>query len=146
MTTFNESDLRAIVADPTKIIDGDIVWQPHPTAPPAFQFSAEITWSGPLSLAIAGWFNPATQKLTFALVARGVGRIYGLDFGRQHPNPDGELIGEMHKHRWTREHRDRSAYVPTDITAGWSEPVTAWRQFCAEANLAHAGTMVAPNV
>ena len=145
MTTFSESDVLAIIADSTKVIEGDIVWQPHPTAPPALQFIVEVNGGGALTLTIAGWLNPATEKLTFALIARGVGRVYGLDFGRKHPNPDGEMIGETHKHRWTIEHRDRWAYVPTDITADWSDPVTAWQQFCAEANLSHAGTMVSPN-
>ncbi len=34
---------------------------------------------------------------------------------RVHRNPDGELIAEPHKHRWTSEQSDRAAYVPTDI-------------------------------
>ena len=145
MTIFSESDALTLIADGTKVIERDIVWQPHPTILPAFQFTAEVNGGGTLSLVIAGWFNPAMEKLTFALIARGIGRVYGLDLGRKHLNPDGEMVGETHKHRWTSEHRDRWGYVPVDITADWSDPVTAWQQFCAEANLSHAGTMVSLN-
>lgn len=45
--------------------------------------------------------------------ARGVGRIYGLDLGAAHVNPDGAPIGETHKNYWSPGHRDKWAFVCT---------------------------------
>ena len=61
-------------------------------------------------------------KLSYVLLYRGAGRIYALDLGSAHRNPNGERVGETHKHRWTAEFRDKQAYVPKDITATWDRP------------------------
>lgn len=144
MSLFSEIDVQAIVDNTQKVIEGDIHWQPHATALPAAEFIAEVNWDGPFQLMLAGWFNSVSHKLSFALIVRGAGRVYGLDIGRSHTNPQGESVGEVHKHRWTAVHGDRWAYVPADITADWSAPIIAWREFCVEANIRHMGTMVAP--
>jgi hypothetical protein len=59
-------------------------------------------------------------------------------------NPDGKLVGEKHKHRWTEQYRDKEAYVPADSTEPVETPVKVWHQFCAEAKLKHIGTLKAP--
>lgn len=81
------------------------------------------------------------ETLTFALILKSVGRIYGLDLGKDHKNPDGDRIGKKHKHSWSVEFRDKKAYVPTDITASIFEPVTLWEQFCEEACIEHNGKL-----
>lgn len=53
-------------------------------------------------------------------------------------------LPEDHKHRWTEQYRDKQAYVPGDITAHQSDPVSVWSQFCAEARITHNGTMQDP--
>ncbi len=79
-----------------------------------------------------------------ALVHRAVGRIYALDLGADHHNPDCNRIGEKHKHRWKEGFRDKEAYVPRYITAPWDRPCDVWRQFCAEAGIRHRGEMQPP--
>jgi hypothetical protein len=59
-------------------------------------------------------------------------------------NPDGRLVGEKHKHRWTELHQAKEAYVPPDITSPVSDPVAVWTQFCAEASITHNGTLQVP--
>ena len=79
--------------------------------------------------------------MTFALILKSVGRIYGLDMGKDHKNPNGDRIGKKHKHSWSVEYRDKKAYVPTDITASILDPVTLWEQFCEEACIEHNGRL-----
>ena len=55
-------------------------------------------------------------------------------------------VNHQFRVRRTSEHEDRLAYVPEDITAEWYEPILVWHQFCAEANLRHAGTMTMPTL
>ncbi|MGH8190537.1 MAG: DUF6978 family protein, partial [Rhodanobacteraceae bacterium] len=71
-------------------------------------------------------------------------RIYGLDLGKDHHNPQCNQVGEKHKHRWTDQYRDKEAYEPRDITASATDPVTVWTQFCKEAKIAHHGQMMPP--
>ena len=144
MTTFSESDVLAIIADTGKVIEGDIVWEAHSTMRLAQQFRMPVSsnvWEGIL---LQGWFSPVARKLSYTLFTPEHGRIYGLDLGAEHVNPGGERLVGTHKVRWTAEHGDRLGYVPADITVDWSEPVLVWQQFCAEANLSHVGTIVAP--
>ena len=122
MTTIAEADVDLIILNESKTIDGDISWQSHPTLTPAVEFRVDVDSEGDYPLTLKGWFNQATGKLSFALIVQGVGRIYGLDLGAQHRNPDGEFVGETHKNRWKDGMRDKYAYSPSDITAGWSDP------------------------
>ena len=144
MTTLNESVVLAIIADTTKAIEGDIEWQRQRTMGQAQRFRVPVTSQQREGLILQGWFSPAARKLSYTLFIPGHGRIYGLDLGAEHVNPDGERLVGTHKVRWTSEHEDRLAYVPEDITAEWFEPILVWQQFCAEASLSHEGTMVAP--
>jgi hypothetical protein len=70
--------------------------------------------------------------LTFVLLHRVEGCIYRLDLGTVHPNLDGTLIGEKHKHRWSEGIGVKDAYAPEDITATLDDPVGVWEQFCTE--------------
>ena len=71
------------------------------------------------------------------LVLKTSGRIYALDIGKDHHNPECERVGEKHKHRWTERYKDKLAYVPHDITEPASDPTAVWEQFCAEAAFRH---------
>ena len=144
MTTLHEPHVLAIIADTTKVIEGDIVWQPEDNVRGAQQFRVRVTSVERSDLVLRGWFNHSSGKLSYTLFTPQVGRIYGLDLGANHNNEDGERLIGTHKVRWTPEDRDKRAYVPEDITAEWWEPVVVWEQFCAEANLTHTGTMIGP--
>jgi hypothetical protein len=66
------------------------------------------------------------------LILKTAGRIYGLDLGKEHHNPQCQQVGDKHKHRWTEQFHDKEAYVPDDITATAENPVEVWTEFlCA---------------
>ena len=79
--------------------------------------------------------------LSYVLILKTAGRVYALDLGKDHHNPQCDHVGEKHKHRWTERFRDKEAYVPPDITADVADPVAVWQQFCAEATITHGGTL-----
>ena len=143
---ISEEEVESILADSTKHIAGDIVWTDDVDHSPAKEFRVEVQTDTEFPLFVAGRFNPFSGKLTFAFILRGTGRVYALDLGKDHRNPQGVRIGEKHKHRWMDGFRDTSAYVPVDITETWDRPLAVWVQFCAEARLRHDGMMHAPQL
>ena len=137
-------DFEALLVDRSKKIAGDITWTKDQGNSPALVFQSPVESDAGHPLVAVGWMNPQTAKLSFSLIYRGTGRVYGLDLGADHRNPDGERVGEKHKHRWKDRYRDKWAYVPSDITEPWSKPVEVWRQFCGEAMIVHNGEMRQP--
>lgn len=134
-------EFDTILKDVTKRIEGDINWSNDEDHSPAVEFRAEVHSDSGWPLFVRGSYNKFAETLTFALILKTVGRIYGLDIGKDHRNPHGEKTGKKHKHSWSVEFRDKKAYVPTDITASIYEPVTLWEQFCGEACIQHYGKL-----
>ena len=140
---LSADEYRAIIADDTKRIVGDVAWEGRPNAPTRW-FRVEVDSESGHSLFIKGWYNAASNKLPYALIHRGADRIHGLDLGAEHINPDGKPMGEKHKNYWVPGSRDKWAYVPDDITEPWHRPVAVWAQFCAEIHLRHEGNRLEP--
>ena len=141
--TLSREEYRTILGDDTKIISVDIGWEGSANSSQR-EFRLDIESSEGYPIFIKGWYNSSSGKLSYSIIHRTAGRIYGLDLGADHQNPDGEFVGEKHKNYWKPGYRDKWAYVPEDITETWNRPVEVWRQFCAEARLTHSGTMQAP--
>ncbi len=141
--TLNNQEYEGIINDATKAIDEDIAWE-GPLHSPTREFRVDIDSDDEYPIFVKGWYNTASGKLSYSIIHRTVGRIYGLDLGADHVNPDGEHVGEKHKNYWVSGSRDKWAYVPEDITEPWNRPMDVWTQFCAEARLRHSGTMRAP--
>ncbi len=141
---MNQGEYGALMFDTTKRIERDLTWTVDDSHPAAFSFRTEILSDADYPLIVKGYLNPNSRKLTFALVHRAQGCIYRLDLGAEHPNLDGTLVGETHKHLWTEGLGIKDAYAPKDITATVDEPVEVWKQFCAEARMTHDGTMGPP--
>lgn len=138
---LSQDEFEALIADPDKVIEGDIAWQQERS--PWLGFRAEITSRAGYPLFLKGSYNPVIMAVSYAIIHRLAGRcIYRLDLGKEHRNPDGQRIGEKHKHRWDEVLLDKQAYCPLDITAPASAPETVWLQFCAEAKLTHNGSML----
>lgn len=97
-------------------------------------------------LVVVGRYNADAGTLSYLLVHAAVGRIYALDLGADHRNPDGRLVGGPHKHAWSETYQDRQAYMPDDITTSRDRPIEVWKQFCGEASLRHEGVMRTPLV
>jgi hypothetical protein len=143
--TLSQQEYDNIINDTTKIIAENIFWEGGPNLP-ARQFRIDVDSNEGYAIFVKGWYNPLSGKLSYAIVHRSVGRIYGLDLGAEHQNPDEEFVGEKHKNYWVPGSRDKWAYVPEDITEPWNRPLEVWRQFCTEAKLTHSGTMSQPAV
>ena len=141
MTT---TEFATILEDPSKRIEGDIAWTEDEDHSPALEFTGKVLSSSGWPLFVRGSFNSVAGCLTFALILKSEGRIYALDMGKEHHNPQCTQVGEKHKHRWTEALRDKEAYVPEDITSAVTDPVSVWKQFCAEAGIIHDGMLAEP--
>lgn len=141
---MNQGEYEALMSDATKRIDRDVAWAEDEDHSPAVGFRAEVRSDPGYPLYVKGYLNRAARKLTYVLIHRAEGRVYGLDLGKDHRNPSGNLVSEKHKHHWSEQTGVKDAYVPEDITATVDNPVEVWEQFCAEANLAHNGNMNPP--
>ncbi len=140
----SNTEFAAILDDESKRIYGDISWQEDEDHSPSVEFRAEVESDAGWPLFVRGSYNRLISALSYVLILKTEGRIYGLDLGKEHHNPQCDQVGETHKHRWTGEFRDKQALVPNDITASPSDPVTVWRQFCDQAKLKHNGSMKSP--
>ncbi len=141
---FPQDEFEAILNDLSKKIDGNIEWKHDEQHPFWVGFRAEIISDENYPLFVKGSYNSTIDALSYVIIHRTVGRIYGLDLGKDHANPDGTRVGEKHKHRWDEVVRDKAAYVPQDITAPASQPLKVWQQFCLEAKIVHNGVMSEP--
>ena len=141
---LSNTEFEALLGDATKRIEGDIAWQEDEDHSPCLEFRAELRSDTGWPLFVRGSFNPLIPALSYVLILKSAGRIYGLDLGKDHHNPQCDQVGEAHKHRWSEQFRDKEAYAPADVTAEASDPVAAWMQFCAEARIDHQGKMMKP--
>ncbi len=142
---ISDREFEAILMDESKRVEVDIEWRADRGRVASYYFRVPLA-SGPgYPIEVFGRWNQSGRRLSYVLLYSGVGRIYGLDVGHGHRNPDGELLGSPHKHKWSADFRDRQAYMPSDITAQWHEPVRAWGQFCAEARIVHLGRLGEPS-
>ena len=144
--TVSQQEFASILADETKCVLGDVIWKDDVDHSPAREFRVDVRSETDHPLFVAGRYNPFSGKLSYSFILRGTGRIYGLDLGADHRNPDGEVLRDKHKNSWLEGHRDKYAYVPKDITETWDRPVEVWRQFCKGAKLQHRGRMYSPPV
>jgi hypothetical protein len=84
---ITQQEFDAILADATKRIDGDIDWHEDADHSPAREFRVEVHSDAGWPLVLVGRFNPYAGTLSYGLIHRGAGRIYGLDLGADHHNP-----------------------------------------------------------
>ena len=141
---LTDSEFKDFIEDSNKTIDGDIEWQVDKDHSPTVEFRAELHSNDGYTSYVKGSYNPLIPALTYAIIHSRVKRIYALDMGKAHRNPDRTHVGEIHKHRWREESQDKWAYHPQDITAPITDPVKVWKQFCEEASIRHNGVMRSP--
>lgn len=138
---ITQNEFEALIADDTKRVEGDLHWTEDEDHSPALQFRAPVESDAGYPLFVNGRCNPLAGTVSFTLIHRSTGRVYGLDLGADHHNPTCRNVGEKHKHRWTDQYADKQAYVPDDITAPADDVVEVWRQFCEEAKIKHLGSL-----
>ena len=141
---LTNAEFQAILDDASKKIDGDVVWQEDEDHSPAAEFRAEVRSDAGWPLFVRGSYNPLVPALSYMLILKTAGRVYGIDLGKDHHNPQCNQVGDKHKHKWTEQFRDKEAYVPADIAAPVTDPVGVWVEFCREARIVHNGAMASP--
>lgn len=142
--TLTGAEFDTILSDESKRIEGSIEWLEDEDHSPSREFRAEVQSDAGWPLFVRGSYNPLIPALSYVLILKTAGRIYGLDLGKAHHNPRCDQVGENHKHQWSEQFRDKEAFAPSDITEPASDPVAVWRQFCAEAKVKHNGNMAPP--
>lgn len=140
---LTNAEFAAILED-AKRIEGDIGWSADEDRSPSLIFRAEIESAGGWPLFVQGRYNQLARTLTYALILKSEGRIYALDMGRDHHNPQCNQTGKKHMHRWSERYKDKEAQIPDEVTASVDDPVAVWRQFCREAHIQHNGIMNLP--
>ena len=125
---LTDAEFASILEDGTKRIREDIEWREDQDHSPVCKFRADVESSGGWPLFVEGRCNAVSGTLNYAVILNTAGRIYALDLGKAHKNPEGEVVGEKHKHRWSERCGDREAYVPDDVDAPASDPVAVWKQ------------------
>lgn len=140
---MTQAEFETLLADTTKRVEQDIVWQEDEDRSPGVEFRVPVNSDAGFPIFIKGWYNREAQTLSYSLIHRGVG-IYGLDLGKDHHNPSCTYVGEKHKHSWSEVSRDKDAYAPADITIPATDPVGVWSEFCQEAKINHVGVMHPP--
>jgi hypothetical protein len=141
---ITQNEFEAILTDTSKRIDSDINWKNDEDHSPAVEFRVPVHCTNGYPLFVNGRYNGLARTLSFHLIHSGTGRIYGLDLGADHHNPQCNHVGEKHKHKWSDACADKEAYVPPDITAQIGNPVLVWQQFCTEAKIIHNGSLDNP--
>lgn len=141
---LTDVEFASILEDDTKRIVDDVVWTEDEDHSPALEFRVNVTSESGWPLFVKGRFNSAARTLNYALILTTEGRIYGLDLGKDHHNPQCDQVGEKHKHTWSERYSDKEAHVLDDIDAHLSDPVSVWTEFCVEAGIQHDGKMNVP--
>ena len=109
---LTDTEFAAILEDESNRIRGDITRREDEDHSPALEFRVDVESKTGWPLLLKGRYNPAAATLTYALILKTTGRIYGLDLGKDHHDPTCNQVGEKHKHRWserygTRKHLSR---------------------------------------
>ena len=76
---MTQNEFEAILSDETKEISENITWSDDEDHSPAQVFRAEVKSDAGYPMFVQGRYNPMAGKLSYAVIFRGVGRIYGLD-------------------------------------------------------------------
>ena len=74
---------------------------------PRFEFRVNVDSMSGWLLFVKGRYNAAAGTLNYALILKTEGRIYALDLGKDHHNPQCQQVGEKHKHSWSERYRDK---------------------------------------
>lgn len=138
---MNEEELETLIAS-RKTVEDDVIWRRDQDHSLGWEFRVDCILEEH-TMMVVGSCCKIASVVTFAIIHRPHGRVYGLDIGKDHRNQDGSMVGEKHKHK-IKDGDINYAYEPIDITAKPDDLRTLWQQFCAEANIEHSGKFGVP--
>ena len=90
---LTDTEFATILADESKLVHGDVTWKEDEDRSPAMEFRVDIESTNGWPLFVKGRYNGAARTLTYALILKTTGRIYGLDLGKDHHNPRCYQVG-----------------------------------------------------
>lgn len=93
---LTDTEFTSILEDDSKRIKGDIAWVGDEDHSSAWQFRTEVESDAGWPLFVQGRYNPLANSLSYVIILRDEGRIYGLDLGKEHHNPQCDQVGEKH--------------------------------------------------
>ena len=131
------------MSDKTKKIVENITWVGDKKKSEIVKFGVPVVSDSNYPIFVDGSYNRYLNRLSYKIIHREIGRrIYGLDMGKNHRNPDGELVGENHIHKWSEEYEDRKAYSAQEcVSSPATKPKEVWKEFCQEVNINFQGLM-----
>lgn len=137
---LTQKEFDEILSNKTKKI---IAWVGDKKNSETVKFRVPISWDQDYKIVVDGSYNRYLDRLSYKIIHKEIGRrIYGLDMGKNHRNPDGKLVGENHIHKWSEEYEDRKAYSAQKyISYPANRPREVWQEFCQEANIDFQGVM-----
>ncbi len=140
---LTQTEFDEILSDKTKKITENIAWVGDKKDSETVKFRVPVVSDRNYPIFVDGSYNRYLDRLSYKIIHREIGRrIYGLDMGKDHRNPDDEMIGENHIHKWTEEYEDRKAYSAEEfISSPANQPREVWQEFCREANINFQGVM-----
>ena len=89
---LTDVEFASILNDNTKRIADDVIWTEDEDHSPALEFRVDVTSESGWPLFVKGRFNSAARTLTYALILTTEGRIYALDLGKDHHNPQCDQV------------------------------------------------------
>lgn len=140
---LTQEEFDEILSNKTKKITENITWVGDKKNSETVKFRVPVVSDHDYPIFVDGSYNRYLERLSYKIIHREIGRrIYGLDMGKEHRNPDGIMVGENHIHKWSEEYEDRKAYsVQQCISSPANKPLEVWKEFCAEANIDFQGVM-----
>ena len=140
---LTQSEFDEILSNKTKKITENITWVGDKRNSETVKFRVPVASDREYPIFVDGSYNRYLERLSYKIIHREIGRrIYGLDMGKNHRNPDGEMVGDNHIHKWSEEYEDRKAYSAQEcISARANQPLKVWQEFCQEANIDFQGVM-----
>lgn len=140
---FSKREFDKIMSDKSKKIIENIAWEGDKKDSETVKFRVSILSQKDHNIFADGSYNRYLERLSYKIIHKGIGRrIYGLDMGKDHKNPDRTIVKGDHIHEWDEDFGDKIAYSANNIiTSKATNPIEVWKEFCREAQIDFQGIM-----
>lgn len=131
------------MSDKSKRIIENITWKGDKKDSETVKFRVSILSNNDHNIFADGSYNRYLERLSYKIIHKEIGRrIYGLDMGKDHKNPDKTIVKGNHIHEWNEDFEDRIAYSANNIIISKAtNPIEVWKEFCRETSINFQGIM-----
>lgn len=143
---LSQAEFEAILADDSKRIVGDIVWESAGGHADARRFDVHVSSDAGRDLVVQGYFRPSKRKLALSLIAAGR-RVAGVDFGSnvRHRNLSGTRVTGPHLQFWSEQTGEVEARPLPEAAPDRDQPAEVWAWMCERLGILHLGDMIPPD-